>query len=250
MKKSILFVFALLLSLSIKAQVKIGATWGTPSNSSVLEIESNNRGFLPPRIFLNSQTMPLNGGLPGDGTVVFNTNFGTNLGGLCIWHHNQWNKLVDSRKIGKPTRFIKLTQNVSQVMPTGNSIVNWDARSIESVLSPGDSPMWNGGSDIIIQKSGMYCIVVNVALAVTDGNQIGSPGERYISISVNGIQAAGSGSFLGVNSFMNLSAMVYCNQFDRIRIGVLNGRDVAVKTITSPNKTVCFVAEIPTVKAE
>lgn len=59
------FVFA------INAQgVKISATTGSPDNSSMLEVESSSKGFLPPRMTTSQRDAILN---PAQGLVIFNT---------------------------------------------------------------------------------------------------------------------------------------------------------------------------------
>ncbi|MET0573235.1 MAG: hypothetical protein ABWZ79_17555, partial [Pedobacter agri] len=60
--KNILLVFTIILMINIatSAQVKIGGV-GSPSAGAMLELESPNKGFTPPRINLTSLTMNLNG---------------------------------------------------------------------------------------------------------------------------------------------------------------------------------------------
>ncbi|MEI2737931.1 MAG: hypothetical protein V9F01_04010 [Chitinophagaceae bacterium] len=53
MKKLLAAVF-LLSAIYVKAQVKIGDNPGTINSNSLLEMESTNKGFLPPRLALNS----------------------------------------------------------------------------------------------------------------------------------------------------------------------------------------------------
>jgi|GEM_PF-7101173 len=86
------------------SQVKIGdpaisGSTRSPHASSMLEIESNNRGFLPPRISLTGNTMQLNGTTPADGNVIYNINSNSVSGltgtGLYVWHDGKWNKLSE-----------------------------------------------------------------------------------------------------------------------------------------------------------
>jgi hypothetical protein len=66
-----LLLFPRLLS---RAQVKIGDNPGTINSNSLLEMESTNKGFLPPRVALNSisSVSPLTGTLPS-GMLVYST---------------------------------------------------------------------------------------------------------------------------------------------------------------------------------
>jgi len=81
------------------AQVKIGPTTSSPNLGAMLDVESSNRGFLPPRISLGTNTAQLNGIQPADGMVVYNLNTdvaGTLSGvGLYIWYGGKWNQLAD-----------------------------------------------------------------------------------------------------------------------------------------------------------
>ncbi len=81
------------------AQIKIGASTGTPNAGAMLEVESSNRGFLLPRIALTSNTMTLNSVTPPNGMMVFNTNTSTSGGlagtGLYVWN-GQWTLILES----------------------------------------------------------------------------------------------------------------------------------------------------------
>lgn len=69
-----LFYIVTLLSIPcLEGQVKIGGQSGTIDSSAVLELESSNRGFLPPRL---SQAQISGIVSPATGLIVFNT--GTN----------------------------------------------------------------------------------------------------------------------------------------------------------------------------
>jgi|GEM_PF-3471408 len=81
------------------AQAKIGT--GSTAESAMLEIESTNRGFLPPRIALSSNTMKLNSTTvnPADGMVVYNTTTASANGltgaGCYVWRDSKWHRLLD-----------------------------------------------------------------------------------------------------------------------------------------------------------
>jgi len=93
---------SLALSLATTfAQVKIGTDHSAAHVSAMLEIESSNRGFLPPRVALTSNTMKLNSTTtnPPDGMIVYNTSVSLTNGlpstGLYIWRDSQWNVMID-----------------------------------------------------------------------------------------------------------------------------------------------------------
>lgn len=73
MRNLYLFLFGLFAYSTVHAQVKIGGQSGLVDSSAVLELESSNRGFLPPRL---SQAQISSIASPATGLIVFNT--GTN----------------------------------------------------------------------------------------------------------------------------------------------------------------------------
>src|SRR5688500_4969403 len=83
----------LLLCVYTQAQVKIGNNPNTINANSLLEMESTNKGFLPPRVALNDASVvnPLTGTVPA-GMLVFSTG-GSLADGYYYWNGSQW-KLV------------------------------------------------------------------------------------------------------------------------------------------------------------
>jgi len=72
MMRKLIVMLALLPFLSA-AQVKISSGSGSPDESSMLEIESVDKGFLPPRMTIVQRNQIVN---PSNGLVVFNTTSG------------------------------------------------------------------------------------------------------------------------------------------------------------------------------
>ncbi|KPH15105.1 hypothetical protein [Chryseobacterium sp. ERMR1:04] len=79
--KKILSLGALAMILFTKAQVGIGTP--TPNNSAMLDIQSSNKGFLPPRMSLLNETDGTTIPTPANGLLVFHT--GTTLSGPGIY---------------------------------------------------------------------------------------------------------------------------------------------------------------------
>jgi hypothetical protein len=93
MKK--LFAVSLLLwAFYTQAQVKIGNNPNTIDANSLLELETTNKGFLPPRMALNSisSVSPLTGTVPA-GMLVYSTG-GTLADGFYYWDGTQWRLLA------------------------------------------------------------------------------------------------------------------------------------------------------------
>ncbi|MCC6601531.1 MAG: hypothetical protein IT223_12805 [Crocinitomicaceae bacterium] len=71
MKKIIIFLLCSIVSVSFFSQgVQISDSPGSPDNSSILEVKSNSKGFLPPRMTDSERDAIVN---PADGLVIFNT---------------------------------------------------------------------------------------------------------------------------------------------------------------------------------
>src|SRR5690349_17224203 len=94
MKK--LFTIVLFLSpfLPLRAQVKIGDNPSSINPNSLLELESTNKGFLPPRVALNNaaSVAPLSGTVPA-GMLVFSSG-GSLADGYYYWDGSNWKLLT------------------------------------------------------------------------------------------------------------------------------------------------------------
>jgi autotransporter adhesin len=78
-----------------QAQVKIGTNPTTINPGSVLELESPDRGLLMSRVAITDRnTWGLNGNVPVEGMVVYNTTATTGVNGLqeglVVWKNGQW----------------------------------------------------------------------------------------------------------------------------------------------------------------
>jgi hypothetical protein len=80
----------ILISGGIQAQVKIGDNPNTINANSLLELESTNKGFLPPRVAINDLTLvaPLTGTVPA-GMLVYSSG-GAVADGYYYWNGSQW----------------------------------------------------------------------------------------------------------------------------------------------------------------
>jgi hypothetical protein len=97
MKTLYALVCLLFISVSLNAQVGIGTN--TPDASSMLEVKSTTKGFLPPRVSLvaTESASPITS--PATGLVVYNTaTTAYVLTGIYYWNGTVWKKLdVDTR---------------------------------------------------------------------------------------------------------------------------------------------------------
>jgi hypothetical protein len=92
MKSRVVFfgLLIFILSAQVEAQVKIGDNPATIDPNSLLELESTNKGFLPPRVALTSlnAVTPLTGTVPS-GMLVYSTG-GAVADGYYYWNASQW----------------------------------------------------------------------------------------------------------------------------------------------------------------
>jgi hypothetical protein len=102
-KRIFLPVLLLCCLFFAKAQNKFGDNLGTVNSSSLLELESTNKGFRLPRIVLTDLKVwsPLTGS-PTSGMVVYNEK-GTLPEGLYYWRTDsaKWGRVIDSLMITK-----------------------------------------------------------------------------------------------------------------------------------------------------
>lgn len=115
-KISLCFLFILsLFTTTVSSQVKIGNNPGTIDGNSLLELESTNKGFLPPRVALNSTTSvsPLTGTVPS-GMLVY-SNGGTLPDGFYYWNGTAW-KLVATSELNVVSKSASGTLNKNETM--------------------------------------------------------------------------------------------------------------------------------------
>lgn len=81
-------------SVYAHAQAKIGGNPQSISSSALLELESTNRGFLPPRIALNSLTDVVTIASPSEGLLVYNNGNGLlKEKGYYYWNGFTWTSI-------------------------------------------------------------------------------------------------------------------------------------------------------------
>lgn len=98
MRKNLFFFPAIvfLSIMSVNAQVKIGDNLNSINANSLLELESTNKGFLAPRVALNSlnSASPLTAPVTA-GMLVYSSG-GAVADGYYVWDGSKWNKLITS----------------------------------------------------------------------------------------------------------------------------------------------------------
>jgi len=196
------------LSITTNAQMKISTGTGSriPDAGAMLEIESTNRGFLPPRINLTSNTMQLNSIQPSDGMVVYNTNSTTVTGGLYgaglyTWYAGRWNFLTDPIYISN--NYAAKSSNTTGAAPqaTGANAFaigrGTQATALNSFAYGGESIASNfeafaGGLTAKASGERTIALGTNVNVSGNDSKGFGN------DITLTGSRALALGNFLNV----------------------------------------------------
>ncbi len=158
--KKILLIPVLLLSIFVNAQVKIGNNPGTINANSLLELESTNKGFLPPRVALNSLSAvaPLTGTVPA-GMLVFSSG-GTLTDGYYYWNGTEWKKLGNGEKnlvtktanatLTKAENLVMASNDITLTLPAVTSADNGMEISVKNMGTHTDlvTVVGNGGATI------------------------------------------------------------------------------------------------------
>lgn len=172
-----LLVFAgLLLVITSQAQVKIGDNPGTINSNSLLEMESTNKGFLPPRVALNSisSVAPLTGTVPS-GMLVFSSG-GSLMDGYYYWNGTQWMMLAT-----KETSFVTKTADATLTKAETFVLASNDITLTLPLVTGADD-----GLSITIKNIGTHTDLVSVmgnAGALID-NQILIALPRWFSLTM------------------------------------------------------------------
>jgi hypothetical protein len=152
---SLLAIFLFETTVAIHAQVKIGNNPNTINSNSLLELESTDKGFLPPRVALNSTTSvsPLTGTVTA-GMLVYNVG-GTLPDGYYYWNGAAW-KLVATSELNVVLKNATTTLLKTETMVlASNDII----LTLPSIISSDD------GLAITVKNVGSY-----IHLVVIKGN--------------------------------------------------------------------------------
>ena len=122
--KKLLSSVCLLVTFFTQAQVKIGSNPNTIDANSLLELESSNKGFLPPRVAINDVTLvaPLTGTVPA-GMLVYSTG-GSVTNGYYYWDGTEWKRLYNGkRNLVAKTTTVTLLKSEDYVVASNDIII-------------------------------------------------------------------------------------------------------------------------------
>jgi hypothetical protein len=182
--KHLLTITMLLFTVFAKAQVKIGDNAGTINANSILELESTNKGFLPPRVALNSASAvaPLTSSVPA-GMLVFSSG-GTLADGYYYWNGAVWKLLgtvnlnlvtkTATATLTKTENMVLASNDITLTLPAITSSDNGLEISIKNVGSHTDlvTVKGNGGATIDDADSSNLTRYIGQIFIASGGNWI------------------------------------------------------------------------------
>jgi hypothetical protein len=184
MKICFTLMAASLLTLYANAQVKIGDNPNTINANSLLELESTNKGFLPPRVALNSaaSVAPLTGTVTA-GMLVYSTG-GSLADGYYYWNGTAW-RLVATSELNTVTKsatatltktetFVLASNDITLTLPAITSSDNGLSITIKNVGSHVHLVTAKGNSGATIDGDTIttFTRYVGKTLVANDGNWV------------------------------------------------------------------------------
>ncbi|MHA8076291.1 hypothetical protein [Aquirufa sp. TARAVU-A1A] len=122
--KHLFFLIFLLSAIKTMAQTGIGTT--SPDASAKLEVNASNKGFLPPRVTLTSQTDNSTIPNPATGLLVYNTGNNPNLvAGYYYWNGSNWATIATATGSGVYSSYMRGSRSAAQTtgLASGNNVV-------------------------------------------------------------------------------------------------------------------------------
>lgn len=203
MKKNLFLLTTIAVSciFQLTAQVKIGDNPNTINANSMLELESTNKGFLPPRVPLNSltSTSPMTATI-AEGTVVYSDG-GTLPDGYYYWNATRWVMLSTARD-----NYVRVRSAADFPAPVAGVItlaagVEYE---INGTITLSNSINLNGCT-IKGEDSGNDKLVYTGGGALFTGNKTGN--LRFLTLT------AASGSVFNIDALSTNQNMVIQNCF-------------------------------------
>ena len=182
MKKLSFILFAFCLSITLNAQVKIGSNPNTINSNAIFELESNDKGFLPPRLTTIQRNQILS---PSAGLVIYNTT--TN----CLNYYNgsSWNEVCGNCTPGIPASPGSISGSANQC-----ANANGLTYSINSVANASTYNWTVPAGWTIVSGQGTTSITVTAGAAGQNGtitvnaqNACGTSANNSLNVTVTGL---------------------------------------------------------------
>ncbi len=131
LKKLSIALYILAVCFDVEAQtVGISDATFTPNTQAVLDLSSDRRGFLPPRLELNGNDLPISGAKP-TGLMVHNVGGAIGPDGLYYWTGSAWTQIA-----------------TVQGSLSGSGTVNYLTKWTPSGTALGNSQLFDNGTNI------------------------------------------------------------------------------------------------------
>ena len=184
MKPHFTLLLACLLAVYANAQVKIGDNPNTINSNSLLELESTNKGFLPPRVALNStaSVAPLTGTVTA-GMLVYSTG-GSLADGYYYWNGTAW-RLLETNELNTVTKsatttltksetFVLASNDITLTLPTVTASDNGLSITIKNVGTHTHlvTVTGNGGATIDGKTTSTLTRYVGQTFVANEGNWV------------------------------------------------------------------------------
>ena len=139
MKKKLVITLSLLANIGLYAQTGIGTT--LPNSTSVLDVESSDKGVLIPRVNLLNDTdkTTIKGGDYPESLIVYHNGTKDLIAGFYYWEKKKWNVLISNTNLYE---YIKKEAKQDTVMikhDNGDYIFTWkDDKGVEQTMKISD----------------------------------------------------------------------------------------------------------------
>jgi hypothetical protein len=182
--KKLLPIALLLIAFTTNAQIKIGNNPSTINTNSLLELEGTNKGFLPPRVALNSTTsiLPMTGTVPS-GMLVYSSG-GTLTDGFYYWNGTAWRLIATSElntvtktadaTLTKAETFVLASNDITLTLPVVTSSDNGLSITVKNVGSHTDlvTVIGNSGATIDEATASKHTRFIGKTYVVNGGNWV------------------------------------------------------------------------------
>jgi hypothetical protein len=188
---SLICLFGLVTYQTVTAQVKIGNNPNTINSNSLLELESTNKGFLPPRIALNdlNSVAPLTGTVPS-GMLVYSSG-GALVDGFYYWNGSSWRQIGTTTSdlitktadcsLNKTEKFVLASNDITVTLPAVASADNGLEITIKNIGAHTDLITIKGNGTATIDGNTETNLTKNNAqtFVASDGNWIIKNSKKY-----------------------------------------------------------------------
>lgn len=183
-----LFILLILLYVAspLFSQVAINNTGADPDGSAILDLSSNDKGLLLPRMVINdvdSDMSPVES--PAQGLLIYNTGSAQVEEGIYSWSGDKWVKIINSNSSLNVNQVSSVYESaemyeVNEInnstfisLPVSDNYYGWTTATEGTTFGSMTTDVNNAdGSRIIIGETGLYQIVISASIAGSNNNII------------------------------------------------------------------------------